>query len=96
MNVFDTNLLVYAHRRDSSFHDRAREVLRSHAEGVEPWGIPWACIHEFLAVVTNPRMFKEPTPLRTAMAQVEDWLGSSSVVLLVEAEGYWPVLSDLP
>ena len=95
MNVFDTNLLVYAHRRDSAFHERARALLRDHAEALEPWGITWPSVHEFLAVVTNPKVFKQPTPLPAAIAEVEGWLGSPSLVLLGEADGYWPVLREL-
>ena len=32
----------------------------------KPWAIPWLCLHEFLAVVTHPRIFWRPTPLRVA------------------------------
>lgn len=95
MNAFDTNILVYAHRQDSPFHERARVLVAEHAEGEEPWAIPWPCLHEFLAITTHPRIFRTPTPLARARAQVEAWLGSPSLVLLAESDGYWPVLSGL-
>ena len=67
MIAIDTNILVYAHRRDSSFHQRARDCLQEHAQGDAAWAIPWPCVHEFLAIVTNPRIFKQPTPVAAAL-----------------------------
>ena len=46
----DTNILVYAHRRDSEWHSAAAKALAALAEGETPWAIPWPCIHEFLAM----------------------------------------------
>jgi hypothetical protein len=91
VNAVDTNLLVYAHRLDTSFHTRAREVVRDLAEGVDAWGIPWPCIHEFLAVVTNPRIWKVPTPVEAAVAAVLAWRGSPKLFLLAEDDSYWPM-----
>jgi toxin-antitoxin system PIN domain toxin len=95
VNAVDTNVLVYAHRIDSSFHAPARALLRSLAEGVEPWAIPWPCIHEFLAVVTNSRIWKQPTPPETALAAVAAWRESPKLYLLAEDDAYWPVLESL-
>lgn len=89
MIAIDSNLLVYAHREDSSWHDAAYACLADVAEGRAPWAIPWPCIHEFLAIVTHPRIYSPPTPLEKAIDQVEAWLESPSIVLLSEAEGYW-------
>lgn len=95
MIAVDTNILVYAHRRDSSFHAEAKACVQTLAEGASAWAIPWPCVHEFLAIVTNPRIFKVPTPLPLALAQVESWLGAPGLRLLAEEDGYWPVLADL-
>jgi len=88
----DTNLLVYAHRKDSQWHVAAEPAVRSLAEGAVPWAIPWPCLHEFLAIVTHPRIYAPPTPQAAAMAQVEAWLASPTHVLLSEGPGYWEVL----
>jgi len=94
MIAVDTNLLVYAHREDSAWHDAAYTRITELAEGRSPWAIPWPCIHEFLAIVTHPRIFVPPTPLDAALDQVEAWLESPSLLLLSEAEGYWSELSS--
>lgn len=89
MIAVDTNLLVYAHREDSPWHETAFERLRGLAEGRISWAIPWPCLHEFLAVVTHPRIFVPPTPLATALDQVQAWIESPTVVLLSESGDYW-------
>jgi toxin-antitoxin system PIN domain toxin len=95
MIAVDTNVLVYAHREDSPWHDVAYERVRALAEGRSPWAIPWPCLHEFLAVVTHPRIFLPPTPLAAAIDQVDSWLESPSLALLAESDGYWPELRRL-
>lgn len=95
MIAIDTNILVHAHRTDSQWHDVALATLTSVAEGRAAWAIPWPCLHEFLAVVTHPRVFTPATPQDVARAAVTAWLRSPSIVLLMETDGYWPVLDGL-
>jgi len=66
----DTNILVYAHRTDSPFPERARSAIETLASGAPQWAIPWPCAHEFFAVVTHPRIYKTATPAETAFAQL--------------------------
>ena len=66
MIAVDTNVLVYAHRPESPHHERAARALASLAGS--RWAVPWACVHEFVAVVTNPRIFITPTPTTKAFA----------------------------
>jgi len=88
----DTNILVYAHRHDSPWHETAYAKLSHLAEGRAAWALPWTCVHEFLAIVTHPHIYSPPTPLEKALAQVEAWLEAPSLVLLGETEAYWPEL----
>jgi hypothetical protein len=84
----DTNLLVYAHRADVSFHAAARSLVESLAAGAVAWAIPWPCVHEFVAIVTNARVFKTPTPIETAMAQIGTLAASVGLQFLAEGDGY--------
>lgn len=95
MIAVDTNILVYAHREDSEWHERAERSIRTLAEGVAAWAIPWPCLHEFLAVATHPRIFRTPTPLAAAIDQVDAWLESPSLLTLAEDDEYWPLLRRL-
>jgi toxin-antitoxin system PIN domain toxin len=91
----DTNILVYAHREDSEWHQVADQRLVELAEGRVAWAIPWPCIHEFLAIVTHPKIFAPPTPLARALDQVDAWFESPSLVLLAESQVHWERLRSL-
>ncbi len=95
MIAVDTNILVYAHREDSTWHDKAAARIRELAEGPAAWAIPWPCLHEFIAIVTHLRIYAPPTPLPLAFDQIEAWMESPRVVLLAEAGGYWDCLKNL-
>lgn len=60
MIAVDTNVLVFAHRRDSPFHAGATALITQLAEGNAAWAIPWPCVHEFHAIVTHPRIYAPP------------------------------------
>lgn len=92
MIAIDTNILVHAHREDSAWHVPALEKITGLAENHAPWAIPWPCLHEFLAITTHPRIYRPPSPLAIACAQVDAWLESPSLVLLGESDDYWPRL----
>lgn len=95
MIAVNTNILVYAHREDSDWHDVARARVAELAEGRVPWAIPWPCVHEFLAIVTHLKVFAPPTPTAIALDQMEACLESPVVVLLSESENYWKALRDM-
>ena len=95
MIAVDTNILVYAHREDSDWHRAAFDRLTDLAEGRAAWGIPWPCIHEFLAIVTHPKIFAPPTPLEKALDQIDAWIESPSLVLLAESQLHWEQLRGL-
>ena len=89
MIAIDTNILVYAHRKDARFFTTARARVKALAEGGTPWAIPAPCLHEFLAIATHPRIYDPPSRLGQAMNQVTAWLESPGLVVLSEGPGYW-------
>ena len=95
MIAVDTNILVYAHREDAGFHQVALRRVTELAQGPASWAIPWPCLHEFLAVVTHPRIYAPATPLLRALSQVEAWIESPSLVLLCETTVHWRMLREL-
>jgi toxin-antitoxin system PIN domain toxin len=92
--AIDTNILVYAHRTDSPFHKAADRRLAELAESGNRWAIPWPCIHEFIAIVTHPRIYAPPTPLAAAIRQVETWLECPTLELIGETQDHWTVLKS--
>jgi toxin-antitoxin system PIN domain toxin len=88
----DSNILVYAHRRDSEFNAAAASVLHELAESPAQWALPWPCVHEFYSIVTHPRIFDPPSTPEQAAEQISAWLESPSVVPISEGESYWRIL----
>ncbi len=96
MIAVDTNVLVYAHRREVAEHDIAVAAMRSLAEGKLPWAIPWPCVYEFYSVVTNARIWKgAASKPKQAWDQLTTWFGSPSLRLLAETEGFVEVLAQM-
>jgi toxin-antitoxin system PIN domain toxin len=89
----ETNVLVYAHRREAAEHTLAAETLRELAEGSRPWAIPWPCIYEFTSIVTHRRIWKEraSTPAQ-AWAQLRAWQASPTCRLIGETEDFFDFL----
>ena len=68
MIFWDVNLWVYAFRGDSPYHTRAREVLKNGLDGKELFLFSPIIASSFLHIVTNSKIFKEPS------SQSEAWV----------------------
>lgn len=94
MIAVDTSVLVYAHRTDSPSHGPAARSLVQIVERGAPWAIAWPCVHEFLAVVTNHRIFPVPSPSPRALDQVVAWRDAGAH-FLAEGAGHFSRLAGL-
>ena len=86
MKAIDTNILLYARRKESPQHQRALALLRELSEGSATWGLPWPCIAEFLRVITHPRFYDPPSPLDRVLRDLRSLLDSPSLVILGETD----------
>ena len=91
MIAVDTNILVYADRRELPKHRVALARLRTLAESEAAWALPVVCIGEFVRVVSDPRLFDPPTPPTEALDLIDRLLESPSVRLLSPAERFLPL-----
>jgi uncharacterized protein len=95
MIAIDSNLLVYAHRRDSEAYATARARIEELATGRAQWAIPFPCVHEFIRNVTDHRIYAEPTSLDRAFEQVSAWVESPTVRLLGEGSAHLDLLGQV-
>lgn len=95
MIALDTNVLVYAHRRDLPLHETAAAVVARALTGNEPVALCWPVVHEFLAVVTSNRVFVKPTPPSRAFDQVHDWFASPVARSLGESSRHLETVAGL-
>ena len=66
MLLADVNIYLYARRRESPRHQEYREWLERRLRGPEPFGVSELVLSSFLRIVTNHRVYKEPTPPEAA------------------------------
>lgn len=95
MIAVDTNILVHAHRADSPWHGRARDVLARLAASAEGWAMPWPVAHEFVSIVTGRAFGERRTPVDIAFATLESWLRHPSCRPIGETADHLAVLAGL-
>ena len=71
MRLLDVNLWVYAFRSDSPLHEAARASIQASLETPESFLFCPGIATSFLRLVTNPRLFKEPSRLAEAWLFVD-------------------------
>lgn len=95
MIAVDTNILIYAHRPEMPEHAAALRALQDLVDEGDSWVIPWPCVHEFLGVTTNPKVFDVPTPVVTALRAINDLHAKGGLILLSEGEDHLDRLRSL-
>ena len=71
MLCVDVNVLVYAHRKDLAEHRDYRPLFERLANGDENLGLPDLVLGGFVRVMTNRRIFTEPTNPEEAWKAVD-------------------------
>ena len=93
MIAVDTNLLVYAHRREAQVGEQAHALMQELAESDRPWAIPWPCCYEFLSVVTNRRIWRDAATMpEDAWRQFSAWQSSPTNRMIGETEEFADIL----
>jgi hypothetical protein len=68
----DVNVLVHAHREDTDHHERNAAWVTRAATGVQPFALSELVVAGFLRVVTNRRIFREPSSSRLALEFIDE------------------------
>lgn len=95
MIAVDTNMLMYAHHQAHGKMAQARALLGGLMAQTNPWAIPWPCIHEFFAVMTNPRVAAIAVPTTTVIAQIDALMDVPNLRLIGESTVHWATLRSL-
>lgn len=95
MIAVDTNVLVYAFRPEAQEHGPARAALRRLLVGAASWAIPWTVAYEFLSVVTQPRIWRQPADPAEALGALGAWSDAGGAVFIAEGGGHRAVVSRL-
>jgi len=91
----DVNVLVYAHREDLPQHDRYSSWLGEEIGSGRGYALCDASLMGFLRIVTNGRIFDEPTPLKLALQAIEDLRVQPGAIHLSPGARHWALFTHL-
>ena len=95
MIIPDINILVYAYDSKSSFHKPSRDWWEATMNSGESVGMPWIVTLGFLRLVTHPRAFSNPVPIKDALEVVDSWLKHPNVTVLDPTAQHWRILNEM-
>ena len=95
MLLADVNPLIYAHRPESPRADDHREWLTRALAGPEPFGVSELVLSAVLRIVTNHRVYVEPTPPEVAVEFCEAVLAAPAAVPIRPGARHWAIFTDL-
>ncbi len=95
MILLDVNVLVHAHREDTETHSEIKSWLESAIGDASGVGVSDLVLSGCLRIITHPKIFKEPTPLRDALEFLEDFRSRESVHLLAPGAAHWEIFTEL-
>jgi toxin-antitoxin system PIN domain toxin len=93
--LVDVNVLVYAHRADAAGHESYRDWLQSIVNSDTAYGLSDLALSGFLRVVTHPRVFFRPTPLKTALDFVSEIRGRPNCIPIFPGPRHWEIFVRL-
>jgi toxin-antitoxin system PIN domain toxin len=93
--LIDVNILVYAHRVDAPNHKRYRDWLTEAVNSDAAYGLSDLVFSGFLRVVTHPRVFRDPSPLKVALAFVTEIRDRPNCVLVSPGARHWEIFTHL-
>jgi uncharacterized protein len=91
----DVNVLVYAHRRDSPQYGRFSTWLEKEVESGRSFALCDASLTGFLRIVTNGRIFVNPTPLDVALQSIEELREQPGAVQVSPGVRHWEIFTRL-
>lgn len=91
----DGNVLVYAHRAESPDHPRYAEWLTELAEGDEPFALSNLVCSGFVRIVTNRKIWNEPTTLGDALEFLAELRSRSNARILLHGPDSWEIFERL-
>ena len=95
MVLLDVNVLVTAMREDAPGHARLRTYLEALRSAQEPFAISDLVLGGALRILTHPRVFTPPTPLRAALTFIDTVRRSPNAVVVAPGPRHWGIFVSL-
>lgn len=95
MLLGDVNVYLYARRRESERHEEYRSWLEDRLGGPEPFGVSEMVLSAFVRIVTNHRVYREPTSPEQALEFCQVILGAPAAVAVRPGPRHWDIFCSL-
>ncbi|HEX6473410.1 MAG TPA: type II toxin-antitoxin system VapC family toxin [Streptosporangiaceae bacterium] len=95
MRLHDVNVLINAYRPEDGQHKQFRAVIEKTIQGEEAYAVSDVVLAGFIRVVTNKRIFKEPTRLSEAIEFAETVRNQPHAVVINPGPRFWGIFTTL-
>jgi toxin-antitoxin system PIN domain toxin len=95
MILADVNVLVYAHREDSVDDTLYRQWLEGILQSGQPYGVSDHILSGFIRVVTHPRVFRPPSPVRAALDFARQIREQPNCRFIAPGPRHWQIFAGL-
>ena len=96
MMLVDTNVMVYAHRRDAERHPEYRDWMRAMINGPEPYAVADFAVLGMVRVVTDRRYYREvASTITDALAFADEIRNQPHAHVISPGPKFWSIFSNL-
>lgn len=96
MLALDVNVLIYAHRRDSTpDHDRFAEWITAVATGPEPFALSVLSLTGLVRIVTNSKIFPRPSTLEEVFEFIAELRERPNARTIGPGPEHWSIFEEL-
>jgi toxin-antitoxin system PIN domain toxin len=96
MMLVDTNVMVYAHRRDAERHPEYRDWMRAMVNGPEPYAVADFAVLGMVRVVTDRRFYREvASTITDALAFADGIRSQPHAHVISPGPKFWSIFSNL-
>jgi toxin-antitoxin system PIN domain toxin len=95
MMLVDTNVMIYAHRRDEDRHQEYREWLLALVNGPEPYAVADQAAAGLVRIITNPRIYRPPAAIDEALTFAAEIRNQPHARVISPGPRFWQLFSDL-
>lgn len=95
VRLVDVNILVYAYRTDSERHAEYRSWVEGMVGGNEAFAVSELVLSAFVRIVTNRRIYADPSTLERALTFTEEILSADGCHLVAPGDRHWSIFTGL-
>jgi len=96
MKLVDTNILIYANRRDAERHEEYRAWVQALIDGPEPYAVSDFAVSGMVRVVTDRRIFKDTATSLSEALEFGTALREGPHAIVINPGGrFWSIFTGL-